>query len=76
MQVLTIDNTAIVVERVVAVERDDPFSREEAVRVYLEGLPRPIELFVEDPEKTFLEICAAISQVAERRRQVSNRCES
>lgn len=63
MTVINFGATALVAERIVAVECDELFSGDEAVRVYLEGLPRPIELFVEDPEKAYLEICAAISKL-------------
>jgi hypothetical protein len=61
MTILSFENTAIVVERVVAVQCDEPFSGDEAVRVYMAGLIHPIELFVEDPEKTYLQICAQVA---------------
>ena len=64
MNVLSFGNTAIVLEHVVAIQCDEPFSGDEALRVYLAGLHSPIELFVVDPEKTYLEICAAISRLA------------
>ena len=63
MKVLSFGNAAIVLERVVAIECDEPFSGDEAVRVYLSGLSHPIELFVEDPEKTYLDICAAVNHL-------------
>jgi hypothetical protein len=56
-----LNNTTIVLEKVLAVERDPELKGEEAVRVYLSGRESPIELFVEDPEKTHLDICAALA---------------
>ena len=64
MKVLSFGNTAIVLERVVAIQCDEPFSGDEAVRVYLSGLSNPVELFLEDPEKAYLDICAAISKLS------------
>ena len=64
MKILSFGNTAIVLERVVAIEWDELFSGDEAVRVYLSGLSAPVELFVEDPEKAYLDLCAAISKVS------------
>ena len=63
MSILNLGHTAIVLERVVAVEYDEPFSDGEAVRVFLSGMLRPIEMFVEDPEATYLQICAALSKL-------------
>jgi hypothetical protein len=63
MNVLNIGNTAIVLERVVAIQCDEAFSGDEAIRVFLAGLAVPIELFVEDPEKTYLELCASLSRL-------------
>ena len=63
MNVLSIGNTAIVLERVVAIQCDEAFSGDEAVRVFLIGLAAPIELFVPDPEKTYLELCAALARL-------------
>jgi hypothetical protein len=48
---------------VLAIQCDEPFSGDETVRVYLSGLSHPIELFVEDPERAYLDICAAISNL-------------
>jgi hypothetical protein len=56
-----LNSTTLVLEKVLAVERDPECKGEEAVRVYLSGRESPLELFVEDPEKTQLEICAALS---------------
>ena len=58
---LTFGNTAIVTDRIVAVQCVEAFSGDEAVRVHLSGMNHPLELFVEDPEKTYLELGAAIS---------------
>ena len=69
MKVFSVGLTAIVLDHVVAVECDAPFSGEEAVRVYLSGQVHPLELCVEDPEKTYLEICAALQQLCLSKRQ-------
>ena len=58
-----LNNTVIVLERVIAVEHDPEFKGEEAVRVYLAGRENPLELYVPDPEKTHLELCAALSKL-------------
>jgi len=72
MTILNFGNTAIVVERIVAVQCDEPFSGDEAVRVHMSGLIHPIELFVEDPEKTYLQICAAIAALSASGRSDAN----
>jgi len=69
---LNFGNTAVVVERIVAVQVDEPMSGDEAVRVFVAGLPGPIELFVEDPERAYLEICAAISKLTPGKPMASN----
>ena len=63
MTVMLFENTAIVLERVVAVEFDEPCAGDESVRVFLSGMNRPVELFVPDPEATCLQICAALSRL-------------
>ena len=63
MSVISIGNTAIVLERVIAIQCDEAFSGDEAVRVFLVGMSHPLELYVEDPEKTYLELCAALSRL-------------
>ena len=72
MNVLSFGNTAIVLERVVAIQCDEPFSGDEAVRVFLSGLREPVELFVPDPEKTYLDICAAVSRLRDHDSARSN----
>lgn len=62
MTIQSFGNTAIVLEHIVAVEMDEQFSGGEAVRVYLAGMLRPLELFVPEPEKTYLAICAAVAK--------------
>lgn len=63
MTVLSFGNTAIVIDRVVAIQCGEALRGDEPVRVCLEGLVNPVELVVEDPETTYLEICAAISRL-------------
>ena len=65
MNVFSVGNTAIVLQRVVAIQHDEEFSADEAVRVYLAGMSHPLELFVSDPETTYLEICAALARLDE-----------
>ena len=66
MTIFNIDTTAIVLEQVVAIQFDPPYSSDEAVRVFLFGMFQPLELYTSDPEKTFLEICAAISKLQKK----------
>lgn len=63
MNVMSIGNTAIVLERVVAIQCDEAFSGDEAIRVFLAGCSAPVELYVADPETTYLELCAALSRL-------------
>ena len=63
MTVLCFGNSAIVLERVVAIQCDEPFSGDEAVRVFLDGKTAPVELFVEDPEAAYLQLCAALTKL-------------
>ena len=63
MNVMSIGNTALVLERVIAIQCDEAFSGDEAVRVFLVGMSHQLELYVEDPEKTYLELCAALSRL-------------
>lgn len=63
MNIMSFGNTAIVLEHVVAIQCDEAFSGDEAIRVFLAGFGVPVELYVEEPEKTYLELCAALSKL-------------
>jgi hypothetical protein len=79
MTILNIETTAIVLESVVAIQFDPPYASDESVRVFFSGMCQPIELYTPDPEKTFLEICAAIAKLkkaSDPKDSFSNPCPS